>query len=93
MSSTSKKSISDISETVKHLGYDIREVRDGRGSSAGSQNYTGTIFELWKEIDALFNSRKAVYGEVVSKGSCSTRLHNALKIFTSSTTSPNSDPC
>ena len=41
MTSTLKKqqkSISDPSETVKHLGYDIREVRDGvaRSSNAGS---------------------------------------------------------
>jgi hypothetical protein len=49
-----QKSITDLSETVKHLGYDIREVRDGfaRGSNSGSgtskspQNYTGNIFEL-----------------------------------------------
>ncbi|CAG8634324.1 9302_t:CDS:2 [Ambispora gerdemannii] len=24
------------------------------------QNYTGTIFKLWKEIDALFNEKKRV---------------------------------
>ncbi|CAG8633364.1 6313_t:CDS:1, partial [Diversispora eburnea] len=61
-----QKSIADLSKIVKHLGYDIREVRDGvaRSSNAGSgtskspQNYTGTIFELWEEIDALFNKKK-----------------------------------
>ncbi|CAG8625105.1 9235_t:CDS:2 [Paraglomus brasilianum] len=63
-----QKIISGLSETVKHLGYDIREVRDGvaRSSNAGSgtsktpQNYTGTIFELWEEIDTLFNEKKRV---------------------------------
>ena len=63
-----QKSIADLSETVKHLGYDIREVRDGvaRSSNAGSgtskrsQNYTGTIFELWEEIDELFDEKKRV---------------------------------
>jgi len=29
-----QKSISDLSETVKHLGYDIREVRDGVAKSS-----------------------------------------------------------
>ncbi|CAG8645936.1 11374_t:CDS:2, partial [Paraglomus brasilianum] len=55
-------------EAAKHLGYDIREVRDGvaRSSNAGSgiskppQNYNGTVFELWEEIDALFNEKKRV---------------------------------
>src|SRR6185369_8692672 len=53
---------------LKHLGYDIREVRDGvaKSSNAGSgtsktpQNYTGTILELWEEIDALFDGKKRV---------------------------------
>ena len=53
---------------MKHLGYDIRKVRDGvaRSSNAGSgtsktpQNYTGTIFELWEEIDALFDEKKRI---------------------------------
>ncbi|CAG8648632.1 4247_t:CDS:2, partial [Paraglomus brasilianum] len=61
-----QKIVSGLSETVKHLGYDIREVRDGvaRSSNAGSgtsktpQNYIGTIFELWEEIDALFNEKR-----------------------------------
>ncbi|CAG8584802.1 2857_t:CDS:1 [Diversispora eburnea] len=61
-----QKSISDLSETVKHLGYDIREVRDGvarssnmeSGTSKSPQNYAGIIFELWEEIDALFNEKK-----------------------------------
>ncbi|CAG8640241.1 301_t:CDS:1, partial [Diversispora eburnea] len=61
-----QKSISDLFKTVKYLGYDIREVRDGvaRSSNVGSgisklpQNYTGTIFELWEEIDALLNKKK-----------------------------------
>ncbi|CAG8654493.1 5162_t:CDS:1, partial [Diversispora eburnea] len=61
-----QKSISELSEIVKLLGYDIREVRDGgaRSSNAGSgtsrspQNYTGTIFELWEDIDALFKEKK-----------------------------------
>ncbi|CAG8693968.1 1555_t:CDS:1, partial [Ambispora gerdemannii] len=42
--------------------------RDGvtRSSNAGSdtsktpQNYTGTIFKLWEEIDTLFNEKKRV---------------------------------
>ncbi|CAG8602822.1 16236_t:CDS:2 [Funneliformis caledonium] len=63
-----QKIISGLSETIKHLGYDIREVRDRvtRSSNAGSdtsktpQKYTGTIFELWEEIDALFNEKKHV---------------------------------
>ncbi|CAG8579850.1 9765_t:CDS:2 [Ambispora gerdemannii] len=61
-----QKSISDLSEIVKHLAYDIREVRDGaaRSSNVGSgtskspQNYTGTIFELWEDIDTLFKEKK-----------------------------------
>ncbi|CAG8643705.1 10277_t:CDS:2, partial [Diversispora eburnea] len=58
--------ISELSETVRLLSYDIHEVQDGgtRSSNAGSgtsrspQNYTGTIFKLWKEIDTLFNEKK-----------------------------------
>src|SRR5438128_10254647 len=61
-----QKIISGLSETVKHLGYDIHEVRDGvaRSSNAGSgtsktpQNYTGTIFNLWEDIDILFKEKK-----------------------------------
>ncbi|CAG8653245.1 7366_t:CDS:1, partial [Diversispora eburnea] len=61
-----QKSISELSETVRLLSYDIREVRNRstRSSNAGSgtsrlpQNYTGTIFELWEEIDTLFNEKK-----------------------------------
>ncbi|CAG8656228.1 5211_t:CDS:1 [Ambispora gerdemannii] len=61
-----QKIISGLSETVKHLGYDIREVRDGvaRSSNAGSgtsktpQNYTGTISDLWEDIDILFKEKK-----------------------------------
>jgi len=60
-----QKSIVDLSGIVKHLGYDIHEVRDGvsRGSNTGSgtsktpQNYTGNISELWEEIDELFEKK------------------------------------
>ncbi|CAG8643499.1 6934_t:CDS:1, partial [Paraglomus occultum] len=62
-----QKIISGLSETVKHLGYDIREVRDGvaRSSNAGPgtsktpENYTGTISDLWEDIDALFKEKKS----------------------------------
>lgn len=60
-----QKIISGLSETVKHLGYDIREVRDGvaRNSNAGfgtsktPQNYTGTISDLWEDIDVLLKEK------------------------------------
>ncbi|CAG8609616.1 9526_t:CDS:2 [Ambispora gerdemannii] len=64
-----QKIISGLSETVKHLGYDIREVRDGvaRSSNAGSgtskspQNYTGTISDLPEEIRVLvINHKKGI---------------------------------
>ncbi|CAG8565472.1 12545_t:CDS:2 [Acaulospora morrowiae] len=49
-----QKIVSDLPKNVRHLGFNIREVRVGvaRISNAGSgtsktpQNYTGTIFEL-----------------------------------------------
>ncbi|CAG8599683.1 11968_t:CDS:2 [Diversispora eburnea] len=61
-----QKSISDLSEIVKYLAYDIREVRDGTARSSNvrsntsksPQNYTSTIFELWEDIDALFKEKK-----------------------------------
>ena len=60
--------LKNLSETVKHLGYDIREVRDGvaRSSNAGSgtsktpQTYTGNFSELWEELDELFKEKKRV---------------------------------
>jgi len=56
-----------MSETVKHLRYDMRVVRDGvgRGSNAGSSTS--------KTPQTLFSNSgkkllKVVYGEVISKG-------------------------
>ncbi|CAG8673277.1 479_t:CDS:2 [Ambispora gerdemannii] len=84
-----QKIISGLSETVKHLGYDIREVRDGvaRSSNAGSgtsktpQNYTGIIFELWEEIDTLFNEKKRV--EKQSMARLYPKTLDALKLWVS----------
>ncbi|CAG8646596.1 13507_t:CDS:2 [Acaulospora morrowiae] len=61
-----QKNIADLSKTIKNLGYDIRKVQDGVARSSNTrsstsktpQNYTSTIFELWEEIDALFDEKK-----------------------------------
>lgn len=55
-----QKIISGLSETVKNLGYDIREVRDGVARSSNAGSGTGNIFELWEEIDELFKKKFVV---------------------------------
>ncbi|CAG8504608.1 639_t:CDS:2 [Acaulospora morrowiae] len=59
------KIIPDLSETVKLLGYDIREVRDrvassnaGSSTSKSPQNYTGIISDPQDGIDAQFKKKK-----------------------------------